>query len=51
MAFERSFGLVKRRVPLAVGKIATNMIRHARSDRDGKQAWLRQQIRQVYNSL
>lgn len=51
MVFERSFGLVKRRVPLAVGKIATNMIWHARSDRDGKQAWLRQQIREVYNSL
>jgi hypothetical protein len=24
---------------------------HARSDRDGKRAWLRQQIREVYNSL
>ena len=51
MVFERAFGLAKRRVPLAVGKIATNMIWHARSDRDPKQAWLRQQLRDVYGSL
>jgi DNA-binding transcriptional LysR family regulator len=49
--FERSFGLAKRRVPLEIGKIATTMIWHARSDRDGKQAWLRRQIKEVFNSL
>jgi len=44
-------GLAKRRVPFEVGKIATTMIWHPRSDRDAKQAWLRQQIREVYDSL
>ena len=51
VVFERSFGLAKRRVPFEVGKIATTMIWHPRSDRDGKQAWLRHQIREVYGSL
>jgi DNA-binding transcriptional LysR family regulator len=49
--FERSFGLMKRRVPLQVGKIATNMTWHSRSERDSKQVWLRNQIKEVYNSL
>ena len=49
--FEKSFGLVKRRVPLDVGKIATNMVWHVRSDRDPKQAWLRQQIKAVYKGF
>jgi DNA-binding transcriptional LysR family regulator len=49
--FERSFGLMKRRVPLQVGKIATNMTWHTRSERDPKQAWLRNQIKEVYTSL
>ncbi|HEY6256633.1 MAG TPA: LysR family transcriptional regulator [Xanthobacteraceae bacterium] len=51
IVFERSFGLARRRVPFEVGKIATTMIWHPRSDRDGKQAWLRQQIKEVYDSL
>src|SRR5665647_1008625 len=46
--FEKSFGLVTRRIPLDIGKIATNMVWHVRSDRDPKQAWLRQQIKAVY---
>jgi DNA-binding transcriptional LysR family regulator len=50
-AFEKSFGLAKRRVPIRVGKIATHMIWHSRSERDAKQAWLREQIKGVYNSL
>ena len=49
--FEKSFGLVTRRVPLDVGKIATNMVWHVRSDRDPKQAWLRQQIKAVYKGF
>lgn len=49
--FEKSFGLVKRRVPLAVGKIATNMAWHARSERDRKHVWLRQQIKAVYRAF
>jgi len=49
--FEQSFGLRKRRVPPPFGKITTNMIWHARSDRDSKQAWLRKQIKAAYNSL
>jgi DNA-binding transcriptional LysR family regulator len=46
--FEKAFGLHKRRVPLDVGKIATNMAWHARSERDRKHSWLRQQIKAVY---
>jgi DNA-binding transcriptional LysR family regulator len=49
--FEKSFGLVKRRLPLDVGKIATNMVWHARSNKDRKHAWLRQQIKTVYQSF
>ena len=49
--FEQSFGLTKRRIPLPFGKIATNMIWHARSDRDSKQAWLRKQVKAAYKSL
>jgi DNA-binding transcriptional LysR family regulator len=49
--FKRSFGLMTRRVPLRVGKIATNMTWHTRSERDPKQIWLREQIKDVYTSL
>jgi len=49
--FEKSFGLLKRRVPLDVGKIATNMAWHARSKRDRKHMWLRQQIKAVYKGF
>jgi DNA-binding transcriptional LysR family regulator len=49
--FERSFGLVKRRLPLDVGKIATNMVWHARSNKDRKHVWLRQQIKAVYQGF
>jgi DNA-binding transcriptional LysR family regulator len=49
--FEKSFGLVTRRIPLDIGKIATNMVWHARSERDRKHAWLRQQIRAVYKDF
>ena len=49
--FEKSFGLVKRRLPLDVGKIATNMVWHARSNKDRKHVWLRQQIKTVYQSF
>jgi DNA-binding transcriptional LysR family regulator len=48
---ERSFGLMKFRVPFEVGKIATNMIWHSRNERDGKHAWLRKQIKAIYTSL
>jgi len=49
--FEKSFGLVKRRVPLNIGKIATNMVWHVRSNKDKKQLWLRQQIKAVYKGF
>ena len=49
--FEQSFGLVKRRVPLDVGKIATNMVWHVRSNKDRKHVWLRQQIKAVYQGF
>lgn len=49
--FEKSFGLVIRRVPLDIGKVATNMVWHARSERDPKHVWLREQIRAVYKDF
>jgi DNA-binding transcriptional LysR family regulator len=49
--FEKSFGLVKRRVPLDVGKIATNMVWHVRSSADNKHVWLREQIKAVYKGF
>lgn len=49
--FEKSFGLIRRRVPVAVGKIATNMVWHARMHNDSKHAWLRQQIKAVYRDF
>jgi DNA-binding transcriptional LysR family regulator len=49
--FEKSFKLAKRAVPINVGKISTNMVWHHRNDRDRKHAWLRQQIKDVYENL
>lgn len=49
--FEKSFGLVKRQVPLDVGKIATNMVWHVRSNKDNKHVWLREQIKAVYKGF
>ena len=49
--FEKSFKLAKRPVPLAVGKISTNMVWKARNDKDQKHAWLRKQIKAVYQAL
>jgi DNA-binding transcriptional LysR family regulator len=49
--FEMSFGLVKRPVPLNIGKITTNMIWHIRHDNDPKHVWLRRQIKQIYQEL
>lgn len=49
--FEKSFGLVKRRVPIDIGKIATNMVWHARSNNDRQHMWLRQQIKAVYEGF
>jgi LysR family transcriptional regulator, mexEF-oprN operon transcriptional activator len=48
---ERSYGLRKQRVPFEFSKIATNMIWHSRNERDGRQAWMRKQIKEVYGSL
>ncbi len=49
--FEQSFGLVKRRVPIDIGKIATNMVWHVRSNKDQKHVWLREQIKAVYKDF
>lgn len=49
--FEKSFGLVRRQVPLDIPKIATNMVWHARSNKDRKHLWLRQQIKAVYEGF
>lgn len=48
---EKSFSLMKRRVPLDIGKIATDMVWHVRNDNDRKHAWLRQQIKAVYRKF
>jgi DNA-binding transcriptional LysR family regulator len=50
-AFQRSFGLAKRPVPLDVGKIATQMVWALRDDRDPRQVWLRQQVKAVYREF
>lgn len=50
-AFETSFGLIKRPVPLDVGAITTSMVWHVRNDGDAKHAWLRQQIKAIYREL
>jgi hypothetical protein len=49
--FEKSFKLAKRPVPIDVGNIATNMVWQTRNDKDQKHAWLRQQIKAVYQAL
>ena len=49
--FEKSFNLAKRPVPIDVGKISTNMVWQARNDKDQKHAWLRKQIKAVYQAL
>jgi len=49
--FETSFGLEKHRVPGGIAKIATKMVWHARNDRDGRQKWLREQVRDVYKGF
>jgi len=50
-ALERSFGLVKRPVPLDVGAIATSMVWHIRNERDAKHAWFRRQIMDIYRDV
>jgi DNA-binding transcriptional LysR family regulator len=49
--FERSFGLVKRPVPLDVGAITTSMVWHIRHERDARHEWFRRQIREIYRAL
>ncbi len=49
--FEKSFRLAKRPVPIDVGNIATNMVWQTRNDKDQKHAWLRKQIKAVYQAL
>jgi DNA-binding transcriptional LysR family regulator len=49
--FEKSFGLVKRPVPLNIGTITTSMLWHIRHDKDPGHTWLRQQIRAIYKEL
>jgi DNA-binding transcriptional LysR family regulator len=49
--FEKSFKLAKRPVPIDVGKISTNMVWHARNERDQKHIWMRNQIKAVYQGF
>ena len=50
-AFTAADGLVKRPLPLDVGNITTNLIWHARNDRDPRHAWLRAQITSVCKTI
>ena len=50
-AFQRSFGMAKRPVPLDVGKIVTQMMWPLRYERDPRHLWLRQQIKAVYREF
>lgn len=49
--FRTSFGLATRPVPKDVGRISTSMVWHVRNDRDGKHAWMRDQIKAVYRAV
>jgi DNA-binding transcriptional LysR family regulator len=49
--FVKSFGLVKKPVPLDVGAITTSMGWHVRNDRDDRHLWLRQLVKDIYRSL
>lgn len=49
--FVKSFGLVKKPVPLDAGTITTSMVWHVRNDKDAKHEWLRQQIKAIYRDL
>lgn len=50
-SFSATNGLVKRPLPLDVGNITTNLIWHARNDRDPRHAWLRAQITSVCKTI
>ena len=47
----KSFKLATRPVPIDVGKITTNMVWQVRNDSDRRHAWLRDQIKSVYQRL
>jgi hypothetical protein len=49
--FVKSFGLLKRPVPLNIGTITTSMVWHMRHDKDEKHVWLRRQIKAIYRDL
>jgi DNA-binding transcriptional LysR family regulator len=49
--FQKSFGLIRRPVPIDVGSIVTNMAWHVRYDRDRRHTWLRQQLTAIYRAL
>lgn len=49
--FVKSFGLVKRPVPLNIGTITTSLVWHVRHDKDAKHGWFRRQIKAIYRDL
>lgn len=49
--FVKSFGLLKRPVPLNIGAITTSLVWHRRHDNDEKHGWLRRQIKTIYRDL
>jgi DNA-binding transcriptional LysR family regulator len=50
-AFQKTFNLAKRPVPIDVGKISTNLVWQSSKDKDPRHVWLRDQIKAVYDSL
>jgi len=50
-AFRTSFKLAIRPVPIEIGTVATGMVWQARTDRDRKHMWVRDQIKAVYRAL
>ena len=48
--FVKSFGLVKKPVPLNIGGITTSLVWHVRHDKDAKHAWFRQQVKAIYRT-
>ncbi len=50
-AFQKTFNLAKRPVPIDVGKISTNLVWQSTKDKDPRHVWLRNQIKAVYDGL
>lgn len=50
-AFQKTFKLVKRPLPIDVGKISTNLLWQSSKDKDPRHIWQRNQVKAIYESL